>query len=464
MSDSASLSGATSTAGGTVAYRYFSGGSCSGVVTQVGSPVTVTNGVVPTSSVQTFSTAGSYSWDAVYSGDSSNNGATSACEPLGVVQPGLSLSTSDGMAGLTITISGTSFAPSSTVTVLYGGNQVTTSPSLVVTGGGGTFGCQIVVPAGTASIGGISTVISASDTFGDVASSNFEQITYAPLQALLGEYWGRADLQAAFPEVRSGDYSGITAWAYNVASQQFVDSSYSTLYPFSPYYYLMSVYVGRSDLLGSFPSSFTIANSYFSLVNWAGGVVTGSYQDSARSLLSPYGYWYTLMGIYNGRGDLQSAFPNAYLSSPSFISLVNWAGNVVIQEYTDSSLPLLQHYGYWYELASTYNSRQDLLSAYPNAYSNFGTFVNLVDWAGGVVTNQFSDGSYGSLHPFGYWYDLMSVYSVRPDLQGAFPQAFQNGYSFSNLVCWAKNVVTGAYSDSSASLLSPYASWYEANC
>ena len=82
--DSVSLSGTTNNAGGTVTYRYYSGGTCSGAATNVGSPVTVTNGVVPNSVSQQFSTAGSYNWFAVYSGDSNNNGATSGCEPLTV--------------------------------------------------------------------------------------------------------------------------------------------------------------------------------------------------------------------------------------------------------------------------------------------------------------------------------------------------------------------------------------------
>ena len=85
--DSAVLTGATGSAGGTVTYSYFAGGSCGGSATQVGSPVTVVSGVVPDSASVTFGSAGSYSWNAVYSGDGNNIGATSACEPLTVVPP-----------------------------------------------------------------------------------------------------------------------------------------------------------------------------------------------------------------------------------------------------------------------------------------------------------------------------------------------------------------------------------------
>ena len=81
VSDTATLAGVTSSAGGTVTYSYFSGSSCKGSATVV-STVTVTNSVVPASSAATFSVVGSYSWDAVYSGDPNNGAATSPCEPL----------------------------------------------------------------------------------------------------------------------------------------------------------------------------------------------------------------------------------------------------------------------------------------------------------------------------------------------------------------------------------------------
>ena len=86
VSDSSTLHFATSSAGGTVTYDWFSGSSCAGSPTQVGMPVTVSNGVVPPSTAVPFNNAGSYSWDAVYSGDANNQGpVTSPCEPLTVI-------------------------------------------------------------------------------------------------------------------------------------------------------------------------------------------------------------------------------------------------------------------------------------------------------------------------------------------------------------------------------------------
>ena len=90
--DTATLSGETSNAGGTVTYYLLNNTStCNVIITkgvsnQITFPaVPVTNGVVPDSPGQTFSTPGSWSWNATYSGDVNNTLAASSCEPLSVV-------------------------------------------------------------------------------------------------------------------------------------------------------------------------------------------------------------------------------------------------------------------------------------------------------------------------------------------------------------------------------------------
>jgi len=93
VTDSATLSGVWASAGGTVTYWYSPGSTCAGPYYQVGSLVTVTNGVVPNSQPQNFSRAGSYSWIAAYSGDYNDQGAESACELLTVTDPVSSIST-----------------------------------------------------------------------------------------------------------------------------------------------------------------------------------------------------------------------------------------------------------------------------------------------------------------------------------------------------------------------------------
>jgi hypothetical protein len=82
--DTATLSNATSDAGGTVSYFYKAQTGttpdCTGG-TQVGSAVTVTNGVVPASATVALNAAGTYEFWAVYSGDAAteNNPSTSPC-------------------------------------------------------------------------------------------------------------------------------------------------------------------------------------------------------------------------------------------------------------------------------------------------------------------------------------------------------------------------------------------------
>jgi uncharacterized repeat protein (TIGR01451 family) len=76
--DSATLTGATSTAGGTVTYSVYTDSACTQGKQDAGT-VDVTDGAVPDSSPITFDSPGTYYWQAVYSGDHKNDPATSAC-------------------------------------------------------------------------------------------------------------------------------------------------------------------------------------------------------------------------------------------------------------------------------------------------------------------------------------------------------------------------------------------------
>ena len=91
--DSATLTGATSNAGGTVTYTVYTNDTCTNGARDAGT-VNVTNGVVPDSNGLLFDTAGDFYWQAVYSGDANNNGATSACTSehlvVGKLQPSAS--------------------------------------------------------------------------------------------------------------------------------------------------------------------------------------------------------------------------------------------------------------------------------------------------------------------------------------------------------------------------------------
>jgi len=104
--DSATLTGATADAGGTVTYTVYTNDTCTDNAQSAGT-VTVTNGVVPDSDPITFNTAGDFYWQAVYSGDSNNDGATSVCtsEHLVVTKKGPSIATT--LSATTIEVGGT---------------------------------------------------------------------------------------------------------------------------------------------------------------------------------------------------------------------------------------------------------------------------------------------------------------------------------------------------------------------
>jgi hypothetical protein len=101
VTDSATLSGTTANAGGTVTYNEFTGSTCTGTASVV-STVTVTNGVVPNSAAVTPTPAGSFSFDAVYSGDASNLPLTSACEPLTVQKASPAIKTTLSLTTITV--------------------------------------------------------------------------------------------------------------------------------------------------------------------------------------------------------------------------------------------------------------------------------------------------------------------------------------------------------------------------
>ncbi len=86
--DTATLTGATPDAGGTVKYAVYTDNACS-LGAQDAGTVNVTNGIVPNSNAIVFNTAGTFYWQASYSGDAKNVAATSTCttEILIVNQP-----------------------------------------------------------------------------------------------------------------------------------------------------------------------------------------------------------------------------------------------------------------------------------------------------------------------------------------------------------------------------------------
>src|SRR5207248_1744069 len=78
--DAAVISGATASAGGTIAYAYYTDDSCTAnAVDQTPATNTVTNHLAPDSAAHTFTTAGTFYWQAVCSGDALGATASSPC-------------------------------------------------------------------------------------------------------------------------------------------------------------------------------------------------------------------------------------------------------------------------------------------------------------------------------------------------------------------------------------------------
>jgi hypothetical protein len=95
--DSATLSNATSNAGGTVTYTVYDNNTCtSNTNDRDAGTKTVTNGVVPDSNSLQFNTPGTFYWQASYSGDANNESAKSVCtsETLVVNKAASSIATS----------------------------------------------------------------------------------------------------------------------------------------------------------------------------------------------------------------------------------------------------------------------------------------------------------------------------------------------------------------------------------
>jgi uncharacterized repeat protein (TIGR01451 family) len=82
---------------GNVIFKWFTNGTCDGDGVAAGT-VALVNGVAHLSDEETATTAGSYSFQATYQGDSNYNASTGACEPLTVTFVDLSITKTDGGA------------------------------------------------------------------------------------------------------------------------------------------------------------------------------------------------------------------------------------------------------------------------------------------------------------------------------------------------------------------------------
>ena len=137
VTDAATLTGTNaSTATGTVTYNVYSDSGCTTALNS-GAPETITTpGTLPPSAPLTLS-PGTYYWQAVYSGDSTNNGSNSLCGVTGEVETVTLSTTSSSTTTSTTTTSSTTTSttiaarPTQLTTSLSGADQSGTSISVL---------------------------------------------------------------------------------------------------------------------------------------------------------------------------------------------------------------------------------------------------------------------------------------------------------------------------------------------
>jgi hypothetical protein len=142
VTDTAAVTGSNAaTASGTVTYNVYSDSSCATLV-DAGAPETITTpGTLPPSNAVSLPTAGTYYWQATYSGDSHNAPSTTACgaEVECVICP----STTSTTTAITTALDPTTTSPSTSTTT-------TTMPATTTTKRGCKTGGGFAHPQGTA--------------------------------------------------------------------------------------------------------------------------------------------------------------------------------------------------------------------------------------------------------------------------------------------------------------------------
>jgi len=128
VTDTATLTGTNaSSATGTVTYNVYSDSGCTTALNS-GTPETITTpGTLPPSAPLTLS-AGTYYWQAVYSGDTTNNGSNSPCGITGEVETVTSPTTSSSTTTST-TMAPTTTSSTTSTTIAPPTTQLTTSLS-----------------------------------------------------------------------------------------------------------------------------------------------------------------------------------------------------------------------------------------------------------------------------------------------------------------------------------------------
>ncbi|HEY1267653.1 MAG TPA: kelch repeat-containing protein [Candidatus Binatia bacterium] len=120
--DSATVGGSLATPTGTVTFKWFSNGTCSGAPLTTSSPLALSGGAVDAASfaqIPDFHVSSTYAFQATYNGDGVYNAKTGACESLSITSRTTGITTSlsgGGQTGTGITVqAGTSVTDSATL-------------------------------------------------------------------------------------------------------------------------------------------------------------------------------------------------------------------------------------------------------------------------------------------------------------------------------------------------------------
>src|SRR3989441_1624115 len=325
VTDSANLTGATSTASGTVTYFLFTNGACTTPGTIV-SAVTVSSGVIPNSRPVFFNATGSYSFNATYSGDNNNRGASSSCEPL-TVQKNIP----------TIT---TFLSPTS----IQVGQSVTDSATLSnFFQAGGTVNYNLFI--GSSSCTGTTSTVS-NVTVASGAIPNSRSVTFNSTNP--GGY--------SFQAVYSGDAnnkgasSSCEPFTVNKAAP-----TIATIISPSATITIGGSATDQASLAGGFPSTGVTGTVTYTLFSFStlpsattpcsGGTIVGSSQivnvgvgnfvpsSAAVTPLSPgfFGFW----AVYNGNGNNTAATGNCEpltvnKQTPTITTTINPSSSIVV--------------------------------------------------------------------------------------------------------------------------------------
>jgi hypothetical protein len=128
----------------------------------------VSGGSVPNSASQKLTSAGTFSWEALYSGDANNNGATSSCQGLTVISPPvLSIPGTQAVtAGSTVRFLVNATDGSKTVTLTASGLPAGATFSSTQSFAGGTSSLFSWTPLDNQAPGDYTVIFTAKDTQG----------------------------------------------------------------------------------------------------------------------------------------------------------------------------------------------------------------------------------------------------------------------------------------------------------